>query len=388
MKKSYVTKSVLGNPVVRSADLLDCSSSIASLQRKADLADCSARHSCASKNNQKMNVVQCMGQDKIEAQMGDLFGIYDAIKAYDGFCGGWSLLMLENPEKASEIWESFERYALKKKSVGVDQVETLKKVFMHVVDNQLRLLHADESDSVLSEQNGDAADLDDSALSKQDDENASLCDSSLKEQDDEDEDVLSLEEATKCLEKFASINGRYDDSKYFPFVSDCDEMLYFVRRRKKTKDESTNEEIYEEYPDKDEIDRKKKKFIKDYVLKRIFWGKWLLSTDCHYMSISFNESSEKNCLGYVAETNQTGIVPFKSMDHLLDILIKEDSWFDQEKWSNENLFCFKCYAKKICESESSKLPKDVLKRERKYAAKMKSIDRNKARNDKHDLIWG
>lgn len=310
MKKSYVTKSVLGNPVVRSADLLDCSSSIASLQRKADLADCSAQHSRASKNNQKMNVVQCMGQDEIEAKMGGLFEISDAIDAYGGLCGGWSLLMLEDPETASEIWKSFELYD-EKKAENADQ-NVLKENFMHVVNNQLRLSHADESES---------------ALSKQEEKDA------------------AFDKAKKNLERFVSINGEYDDSEYISYVSNCEVISYEVGSRFENEKDCSESQIDRS---ECEIEEKRKIFIKNYVLKRVVSGKWLLSTDNHYMSISFNKDPEK-CLGFVSETNQTGIVPFVSMENLEEILVKEKSWKDDDEWFNGEKLTFKCYAKKICE---------------------------------------
>lgn len=299
MSITYVQKNVnaVQTKRERAVSLSDFSSQNESLQCKTHLMNGFAQYSQIAQNNQKLNVVQCMGQDRIEKEMGSQFGIDEkTIEDYGGFCGGWSLMMLQNPIEATEKWEKFEEYV--EKNVNGDtsvNVDDLKSIFVDVVKQQLYLSKAD-GDRVF------------------DDSDYGLATKLLEE---------------KFLEK---VNG-YEEGKYTPVVT---ETLSFSR------DIGAEPEINVE-----KILRKE--FICNDVLSKVKAGKWLLSTDVHYMSIAFDEKCNQDndfCCGYVSETNSTGLARFESQDELVDILAKEESWKDSDEIYDRHLI-YKCDARKI-----------------------------------------
>lgn len=229
--------------------------------------------------------------------MGGQFGVdKKTIDDYGGFCGGWSLMMLENPKDAVQKWKEFEKYVNGDTSIDVDE---LKKSFKDVVKKQLYLSRADE-DRIF---------------------------------DDSDYEL-----ATKLLEmKFlGKVNGynETENKRFIPFVTDSVSICRDVG------------------PEPGKIAEKnyyRKLFIRNDVLSKVKSGKWLLSTDAHYMSIAFDEKCNQDnelCCGYVSETNSTGFARFEDQEELVDILAKEESWKDSDEIFNGHLI-YKCDARKI-----------------------------------------
>ena len=285
----------------------------------------------------KTDVAQCMGQDKIEAKMCELSGIgKDTTKAYEGLCGGWSLFMLKNPQKALEIWQKFESV-----TAGNDKEweEKLKGVFKKVVECQLRLSHADSDDGALDIGGVNLF------LTEEEQKDLGVLEKMLGVVPGEESLSMTQDDAEKKLKEFVGIvscdDSSYDDSKYESFVGGSQSII----------GNAGNQETDDD-PQSKKINILKEKFIRTLVLNKIMSeeftsGKWLLSTDCHFMSISFNSSDK--CSGVVSETNESGIVEFDSIDRLVTILVKEESFLHMDSWFDDKIV-FSCWLKQVDES--------------------------------------
>ena len=243
----------------------------------------------------KKNVAQCKGQKDIEEKMGAQLGIKEEIEDYGGLCGGWSLLMLKNPEKAVEIWTAFEN-----KSVAD---ESDLEIFGDVIRDQLCLSQADEED---------------------------------ESEDDE------FESAKVCLEQNFFGRREYDAGRTYKYFVDAPNDTLSVS------------DVLCSNPDMTKEEYKKEKVrlciaTKAFLIKQVFemakyGGKWILSTDDHYMSIAFDESCEK---GIVSATNETGIVGFDNIESLVRILMKESKWYDSDSYAADGNLVFKCCKKQV-----------------------------------------
>ena len=60
-------------------------------------------------------VCQKVGQDEVEKVIAEKLGIRKEIEEYGGLCGGWSMMLIRNPDKALKMWKSLEELYYKKK---------------------------------------------------------------------------------------------------------------------------------------------------------------------------------------------------------------------------------------------------------------------------------
>lgn len=88
-----------------------------------------------------------INQDIAESVISTSLNIYEEIISYGGLCGGWSMMLLQNPDSAMSMWEKFERLHNEEKFIPENVTTEMKSFFRSVMYFQYRLDFADaESD--------------------------------------------------------------------------------------------------------------------------------------------------------------------------------------------------------------------------------------------------
>lgn len=84
-------------------------------------------------------VCQMIGQDKIEPVIAEILGIKKSIKDYGGLCGGWSMMLLENTDKAIKMWRKFEELIKQNRFNKYTITKEMKRHFISVMKKQYTL---------------------------------------------------------------------------------------------------------------------------------------------------------------------------------------------------------------------------------------------------------